>query len=37
MKRSKIMIVDDDADIREIIQIYLRNAGYETIEAEDGQ
>ncbi|MCI6099936.1 MAG: response regulator transcription factor [Selenomonas sp.] len=36
MEPAKILVVDDDADIREIISIYLRNAGYEPVEAEDG-
>lgn len=31
-----ILVVDDDADIREVIHVYLRNEGYHVIEAEDG-
>ncbi|MEC0213311.1 response regulator transcription factor [Paenibacillus ehimensis] len=30
------MVADDDPDIRDIIQIYLRNEGYRVLEAEDG-
>jgi len=33
---SKILIVDDDAHIRELIRIFLRNDGFEVIEAVDG-
>ena len=31
----KILIVDDDIEIRKIISIYLRNEGYEIIDAPD--
>ncbi|SHE97737.1 DNA-binding response regulator, OmpR family, contains REC and winged-helix (wHTH) domain [Seinonella peptonophila] len=34
--RKKILIVDDDAEIREIIHIYLQNENYQVFEAEDG-
>jgi len=33
---SKILIVDDDAHIRELVRIFLRNDGFEVIEATDG-
>ena len=33
---SKILIVDDDAHIRELIRVFLRNDGFEVIEAVDG-
>jgi len=36
MKDMKILVVDDDKDIRKIIRIYLEQQGYEIIEAEDG-
>ncbi|WP_233096014.1 response regulator transcription factor [Alicyclobacillus sp. SO9] len=32
-----ILVVDDESHMRRLIQIYLQNAGYETIEAEDGE
>ena len=32
----KILIVDDDAHIRELIRVFLRNDGFEVIEAVDG-
>jgi len=33
---TKILIVDDDADIREILNLHLSLEGYDVIEAEDG-
>lgn len=33
---TKILIVDDDAHIRELLRVLLRNEGYEIFEAEDG-
>ena len=33
---SKILIVDDDPHIRELVQVFLRNEGFEVIEAADG-
>ena len=33
---SKILVVDDDAHIRELIRVFLRNDGFEVIEAVDG-
>ncbi|MDO4293310.1 MAG: response regulator transcription factor [Eubacteriales bacterium] len=35
MERSKILIVDDDPEIREILRTLLRRNGYETMEAFD--
>lgn len=34
--KKKILIVDDDKEIRRLIEIYLRNEGYETLMAADG-
>ena len=36
MAEEKILLVDDDVDIREIITLYLQNEGYDVITAEDG-
>jgi len=36
MEKNRILIVEDDADIREGIEIYLRNQGYEVLQAADG-
>src|SRR5438105_14581637 len=33
---NKILIVDDDRSIRELLQLHLSNAGYEALVAEDG-
>jgi two-component system OmpR family response regulator len=33
---SKILVVDDDAHIRELVGVFLRNDGFEVIEAADG-
>ncbi len=33
---TKILIADDDAHIRKLIALYLRNEGFDTVEAEDG-
>lgn len=33
---KKILIIDDEAEIRELLAIYLRNHGYVTYEARDG-
>jgi signal transduction histidine kinase len=33
----KILIVDDDVDARELLRIYLHDAGYDTVEAENGE
>lgn len=37
MEKSKILIVDDNPEIREIIEILLKGEGYETLQAADGQ
>lgn len=34
---SKILIVDDDAEIRKVIGIYLENEGFEILKAENGE
>lgn len=36
-KAIKILIVDDDTDIRKMLSILLGNDGYDTVEAEDGK
>lgn len=35
--KSKILIVDDEEDIRELIKIYISSVGYEPVEAVDGK
>lgn len=34
---NTVLVVDDDADIRDVIHVYLRNEGYRVIEAVDGE
>jgi len=36
MGRQKVFIIDDDPDIREIVQANLEGAGYAVVEARDG-
>jgi CheY-like chemotaxis protein len=33
--RSRVLVVDDAATIREVLKVHLRNAGYEVVAAED--
>ncbi|BFH63529.1 MULTISPECIES: response regulator transcription factor [Paenibacillus] len=33
---SKILVVDDDPEIRDVVHIFLRNEGFQVFEAEDG-
>jgi DNA-binding response OmpR family regulator len=33
---SKILVVDDDAHIRELVRVFLKNDGFEVLEAADG-
>ncbi|MDE6128765.1 MAG: response regulator, partial [Lachnospiraceae bacterium] len=35
-QNAKIMVVDDDAEIREVIRILLESEGCEIVEAENG-
>ena len=36
MNRTRVLVVDDDADTRELITLVLSQAGYDVDEAEDG-
>lgn len=36
MSKKKILIVDDEQDIRNIVSIYLENNDFETVQAESG-
>ena len=35
--RGRILIIDDEEEIREILKMHLESAGYKVIEAEDGE
>ena len=35
--KPKVLVVDDEQDIRELLKFYLNKEGYEVIEAADGQ
>lgn len=35
--RPRVLIVDDDVNLRRILSLFLRNAGYETVESADGR
>lgn len=37
MALGRVMIVDDEADVRQSVRLTLRKAGYDVVEAEDGQ
>jgi DNA-binding response OmpR family regulator len=37
MSKKRILVVDDEKDIREIIRVYLEEDGYEVIEAANGE
>lgn len=37
MKKEKILIVDDEKEIRDLVEIYLKGEGYETLKAKDGE
>ena len=37
MSLGRVLIVDDDSDIRQSVRLILTKAGYDVIEAEDGQ
>ncbi|TDF97064.1 response regulator transcription factor [Paenibacillus piri] len=35
-KGASVLVIDDEPEIRDIVQIFLKNEGYEVMEAEDG-
>ena len=37
MGRGRVLVVDDEADLRKSVRLTLTKAGYEVIEAEDGE
>lgn len=37
MAQGKVMVVDDEADVREVVRLHLEGAGYHILEAENGE
>jgi two-component system, OmpR family, response regulator VanR len=37
LEKERVLIVDDEKEIRDLIDIYLKGEGYETLKAEDGE
>jgi DNA-binding response OmpR family regulator len=37
MSEGRVLVVDDDAEVRKSIRLILSRAGYDLIEAEDGE
>ena len=36
MGYGRVLVVDDEADVRKVVRLTLNRAGYEVVEAEDG-
>ena len=37
MGRGRVLVVDDEADMRKSVRLTLTKAGYDVVEAEDGE
>ena len=37
MAKGKILIIDDEPDVREVLKLYLESGGFHVIEAENGE
>jgi len=37
MPKGKILVIDDEEDVREVLRLHLESAGYNVLEAEDGE
>ena len=37
MSKGKVLVVDDEAEVRKSVRLILSKAGYDVIEAEDGE
>jgi two-component system chemotaxis response regulator CheY len=37
MNEGRVLVVDDDADVRKSVRLILSKAGYDVVEAEDGE
>ena len=37
MAKGRILVIDDEEDVREVMRLHLESAGYNVLEAEDGE
>ena len=37
MPKGRVLIIDDEEDVREVLRLHLESAGYNVLEAEDGE
>ena len=37
MPKGRVLVIDDEEDVREVLKLHLEGAGYNVIEAEDGE
>ena len=37
MAKGKVLVIDDEEDVREVLKLHLESAGYNVLEAEDGE
>lgn len=37
MSKGRVLVVDDESEVRESVRLILSKAGYDVIEAEDGE
>ena len=37
MPAGRVLVIDDDADVRKLVRVTLAKAGYDVVEAEDGE
>jgi len=37
MAKGRILVIDDEEDVREVLRLHLESAGYNVLEAEDGE
>ncbi len=37
MAKGKVLVIDDEEDVREVLKLHLESAGYNILEAEDGE
>ena len=37
MPKGRVLVIDDEEDVREVLKLHLEGAGYNVLEAEDGE